>query len=137
MALGPLAPILTVGSMLISAGGGFMGQKYEQEQAKIRARVGEVRARDTESGYTEELNRTISTIKAIRASTGASPDSPSTAAVIGTETGRSDINRRREAGAERVAAEAARSDASFMGRLAGLTLLGGVAKAGGYALGSR
>lgn len=131
-----MGAVLGVASILTQTAGSVMGQRYQSQQDKLRQRTAEVQAADTNAAYTEELNRTVSTIKAIRASAGVPADSPSTRSYIAEQARISDINRSKAVGANQLQAEAASNDAGYHSRLAGLTLLGGVAKAGGYAFSS-
>jgi hypothetical protein len=77
----------------LAAGGGILkarsakrGADFDAAQAEVAARHAKIRADETDTALREELSAVIGNIRAIRASSGISTDSPTTQAVIDNES---------------------------------------------------
>jgi hypothetical protein len=96
----PVSIALLAGTALSTASGvaGAVGdaraQGFKAEQAATAARFGKIAAAETDTALREELASVVSNIRAIRASSGISPDSPTTQAIIARESEVSDRERR-------------------------------------------
>lgn len=110
---------------LVSGYGQMQGQKYEAQKAKRAGQIARVQADQIDSQYREELSSTISNIRAIRASTDANPNSPTSLAVIGEEERVSSRERRIKTGGIRMQADQYDSDAAYLRRSAKWSLIGG------------
>lgn len=85
---------MQVGSGIASAAGDARAQSFKAGEAAKAARYGKIAADETVTSLSEELRSVIGNIRAIRASSGISPDSPTTDAIIGAESAASDRERR-------------------------------------------
>lgn len=85
---------LGVGGGILKARSNKRAADFEAAQAEVAARHGEIRAAETDAQLREELSSVIGNIRAIRASSGISPDSPTTQAIIDEESRVSERQRR-------------------------------------------
>lgn len=88
---------------------------FQSEQATRNARAGRVAADQTDAFLRDELESTVSHIKAIRASAGMK-DSPTSDAVIAKESEVSDSQRRIKVGSMRAQADDDERSAAFLRR---------------------
>lgn len=125
---GTLSLIATGVGALTSGYGAAMGNKQSAAQAKTAAATGKIQADQIDASYRDELTSTINNIRAIRATTGASPDSPTGQAIEAEQTKTSDRNRSRDVASRRIQATQSEQDAKFYNNAAKTSLFGGVAK---------
>lgn len=123
--MGVIAPFLGLASSLVGAFGQYQAQQYQAEQSKRAAEVGRVQADQIDASYRDELNSTISNIRAIRASSGAGALSPTGIAIEDKQQRTSDRDRRIDVGSKRMQATQDENDAKFRRSSAGWALLGG------------
>jgi len=121
---------------LVQAAGASAGQKWEAEKAKRAAEIGRVQANQVDASYRRELNSTISSIRAFRASSGAAIDSPTGMAIEANEAAKSDRDRKIEVGNRRMQSTQDEADARFRKSAAKLALFGGTATSLGKFFGS-
>lgn len=123
--------LLTLGSGLLGAFGQFQAQSYQAHKAEQDAKIGQIRAKQIDTQYRDELSSTIANIRNIRASTGAGADSPTTLALEDANRKVSDRNRTRDVANQRIQSNQDAEDAKFYRRSAGLSL--GVGIGGAFA----
>lgn len=123
-----LGGIMSGLSGVVGAVGASQAQQWEAEKAKRAAEVGRVRANQIDASYRDDLNSTISNIKSIRASSGASMYSPTGMAIEADQQRISDRDRKIEVGNARMQANQDEQDAKFRKSAAKTALFGGVAK---------
>ena len=131
----PVSLALTGGSMLLSGYGGAVGYNQQAEQAINAAATGRIQANQIDAGYRDELNSTINNIRAIRAGTGVSADSPTGIAIENENSRVSDRNRTRDVASRRIQADQSERDAKVFRNSAMTSLLGGTAKSLPYFFG--
>ncbi|MDQ0132665.1 hypothetical protein J2T08_000566 [Neorhizobium galegae] len=122
-----IAPVVGLAGSLIGAFGEKQGQDYEAAKSKRAAEVGRVQADQIDSSYREELNSTISNIRAIRASAGVGANSPTGMAIEAKQEKTSDRDRRIDVGSKRMQATQDDADAKFRKSAAKTALFGGIA----------
>jgi hypothetical protein len=81
-------------SGLFSASGQAQATSYQSAQAAVAARRGKIAAAETDTTLRQNLQDTIGNIRAIRASAGIDPNSPTTQAIIASESAKSERSRR-------------------------------------------
>jgi hypothetical protein len=121
------APLLGLAGSLVGAFGQSQASNYQADQSKRAAQVGRVQADQIDASYRDELNSTISNIKAIRASAGVDPNSPTGMAIDAKQQQTSDRDRRIEVGSKRMQAAQDDADAKFRRSSAKWALFGGAA----------
>ena len=119
-------PIMEGLSLFIGAVGQSAGLKQEAAQASKAADIGRLQATQLDTAYRDDLSKTIANIKAIRAATGADPNSPTTQAYIADQTKISDRNRDIKTSGLRIQTNQSDADATFFKASAKWALLGGV-----------
>jgi hypothetical protein len=138
-----IGPAMAIGGMalqgvstMMGAKGEAAGMQYDAQKADRAAKVARIEADQTQTVLTNELNTTISNIRAVRASTGANPDSPTSRAIIDGETKVSEREQRIRRGNSMMQAAQSEDDARFY-RSASKKVLRGAAigAAGGFASG--
>lgn len=102
-----------------------LGLQHQAEEADRMAKIGRIQADQISADYRNDLSTTISNIRAIRASTNAAVDSPSSRAVIANEEKVSERTMRIRAGAALTQAGQSESDALFYRTSAKASLLRG------------
>ncbi len=108
------AGALQIGSGVAQAAGDARAAAFKGQQADAAARAGRVAAAETDTALRDELRGVISNIRAIGASSGVDPNSPTTAAIIANESAASERERRiRVANIERQADSDAASGRFF------------------------
>ncbi|QEE47491.1 hypothetical protein FVA81_24060 [Rhizobium sp. WL3] len=117
---------------MVGALGQSQGQKWEAEKAKRAAEVGRVRADQIDATYRDELSSTISNIRSIRASSGASMNSPTGMAIEADQQRISDRDRKIDVGNQRMQANQDEEDAKFRKSAARMALFGGAVKSLAY-----
>lgn len=122
-----IAPVIGLAGSLIGAFGEKAGQDYEAAKSKRAAEVGRVQADQIDASYREELNSTISNIRAIRASAGVGANSPTGMAIEAKQQKTSDRDRRIDVGSKRMQATQDDADAKFRKSAAKTALFGGIA----------
>ncbi|MBW8285083.1 MAG: hypothetical protein K0M55_15945 [Rhizobium sp.] len=122
------AGILTGISGIVGAVGQYQAGQYAAAQSKQAAKVGRVQADQIDASYRDELNSTISNIRAIRASSGVGANSPTGMAIEAGQQKISDRDRKIEVGSKRMQAAQDDNDARFRKSAATVSLIGGVAK---------
>lgn len=127
-AAGLLSGIMSGISGVVGAMGASAAQSWEAQKAKRAAEVGRVRADQIDASYRDELNSTISNIRAIRSSSGASPYSPTGMAIEANQEKISNRDRKIDVGNQRMQANQDEADAKFRKSAASTALFGGVAK---------
>jgi hypothetical protein len=123
-----IGAIFTGLSGLVGAYGQYQSGQYASEQSKRAAEVGRVQADQIDASYRDELNSTISNIKAIRAGAGVGMNSPTSLAIDANQERISSRDRRIEVGSKRMQANQDENDARFRKSSATFSLVGGVAK---------
>lgn len=83
-----------VGSGILGAAGEAKADSFKSAQAAQAARYGKIQAAETDTAIRENLSDVVSNIRAIRASSGISADSPTTTAIIENETKMAERERR-------------------------------------------
>lgn len=121
------APILGLAGSLVGAVGQKQSSDFAASQSKRAAQVGRVQADQIDANYRDELNSTISNIRAIRASAGVGANSPTGMAVEQKQADTSDRDRRIEVGSKVMQANQDDADAKFRKSSAKWALLGGAA----------
>lgn len=129
------AALLTGGSLLLSGVGTAVGYSKQAQDAKNAATTGRIQANQIDAGYRDELNSTINNIRAIRAGTGVSANSPTTQAIEDQNTATSERNRSRDVASRRIQADQSERDARSFRNSAFTSLLGGTAKSLPYFFG--
>lgn len=122
------AAALTGISGLVSAYGNFAAGKNAAAQSKRAAQIGRIQADQIDANYRDELNSTISNIRAMRAGAGVGSMSPTGMAIEAGQEKISDRDRRIEVGSKRMQANQDDDDARFRKNAATVSLVGGVAK---------
>lgn len=122
------AGIISGISGIMGAFGQYQSGQYAAAQSKRAAEVGRVQADQIDASYRDELNSTISNIKAIRSSAGVSVNSPTGLAIDAAQEKTSDRDRRIDVGSKRMQANQDDNDARFRKSSATFSLLGGTAK---------
>lgn len=120
-----MATALTIASTVVSTMGGMAGAQQEKMAAKSRAKMAEIQSDQTQASSLDDLRRQVSNIKAIRASAGASAQSPTTQAIIDAERKISAENLEKRKAAYRLEALQARADAKLIQQKNMMTILGG------------
>lgn len=115
-------------SSLVGVFGSFQEAKFKQAQAKEAAEVGRINADQIDTAYRDELSSTLNNIRAIRATTGAAADSPTSIAVQDKQEEVSDRNRSRDVANRKMQANSDEASGKFLGSSASMSLFGGVAK---------
>lgn len=83
-----------VGSGVLEAAGEARADSFRASEANAAARRGKIAASETDVALREELRSVLGNIRAVAASAGRSPDSPTTLAILENETRISDRQRR-------------------------------------------
>jgi hypothetical protein len=109
-------------SGIVSAVGSYQAGKYKAHQAEQDAKIGQIKAKQIDSQYRDELSSTIANIRTIRAATGVGSDSPTTLALESENRKVSDRNRTRDVANQRIQSNRDSQDAKFLKRQAGLSL---------------
>lgn len=125
--MGAAAPILGLAGGLVSAYGQYEASNYAAAQSERAAQVGRVQADQIDASYREELNSTISNIRAIRASAGVGANSPTQMAIESKQERTSNRDRKIEVGSKRMQATQDEQDARFRRSSARMALFGGAA----------
>jgi hypothetical protein len=86
--------VLQVASGLAEGAAESRAMSFKAAEARTAARQGKIAAAQTDTAVREELANVISNIRSIRASSGISPDSPTTRAIIEKEGGIAERERR-------------------------------------------
>jgi len=86
--------VLKLAAGVGEAGANAAATDFKAGEAAVAARRGKIAAAETDTAIREELSSVIGNIRAIRASSGISPDSPTTDAIIDSETRASERQRR-------------------------------------------
>lgn len=121
---------------LISGVGSFFGADAAAGNAKIAERAGRVKAEQTSGAYLAELNNVLGNIRSVRAATGSS-ESPTETAILAKQTKISDRNRKIKEASIHLQADQKAADARLHRLSAVMSLLGGGAKSGLFALDNR
>jgi hypothetical protein len=127
-AIAPVAIGLTVASTMVGAYGEAQGQKFEAAQKKQQAEAGRIAADQTDTVLNQELTSTLASIRSIRASAGADPNSATTRAIMDEETRTQNRTRRIERGNRLRQANMDDASAKFLKQSARVSLLGGALK---------
>lgn len=122
------AGIFTGLSGLVGAFGSYQAGNFEAAKSKRAATVGKIQADQIDASYRDELNSTISNIRAIRASSGVGANSPTGMAIEADQERISNRDRRIDVGSKRMQAKQDEDDAKFRKSAAKVSLIGGVAK---------
>lgn len=120
-----IAPVLGLAGSLVGAVGQQQSSDYAAQQSARAAQVGKIQADQIDANYRDELNSTISNIRAIRASAGVGANSPTGMAVEAKQADTSNRDRRIEVGSKRMQAAQDESDAAFRRSSGKWALLGG------------
>lgn len=123
--MGAAAPFLGLAGSLVGAVGQSQGQNYAAQQSQRAAQVGRIQADQVDASYRDELNSTISNIRAIRASASVGSNSPTGVAVEAKQQQTSDRDRKIEVGSKRMQATQDENDARFRKSSAKMALVGG------------
>lgn len=121
------APILALAGSLVGAVGEYRAGQYGAQQSERAAQQGRVQADQIDANYRDELNSTISNIRAIRAASGVGARSPTGMAIEDKQQRVSDRDRRIDVGSRRMQATQDENDARFRRSSAGWALVGGIA----------
>jgi sugar/nucleoside kinase (ribokinase family) len=122
-----IAPVLGLAGSLVGAVGQSKASNYAAQQSARAAQVGRVQADQVDASYRDELNSTISNIRAIRASSGTGANSPTGMAIEAKQEDTSNRDRRIEVGNKNMQANQDDADAKFRRSSAKTALFGGVA----------
>lgn len=125
--MGAVAPILGLAGSLVGAVGQSRGMQHEAQQSQRAAQVGRINADQIDANYRDELNSTISNIRAIRASAGVGANSPTQRAFEAKQEQTSNRDRKIEVGSKRMQATQDDNDARFKRSSAKMALVGGAA----------
>lgn len=125
--MGAVAPILGLAGSLVGAYGQYQAGNHAAAQSKRAAQVGRIQADQVDASYRDELNSTISNIRAIRASSGVGPNTPTQRAFEAAQAEKSDRDRKIEVGSKRMQANQDEEDARFRRSSAKMALVGGAA----------
>ncbi len=131
--IGFLGVGLSLGGALAKGKGTSDSLSFQSEQATRNARAGRVAADQTDAYLRDELESTVSHIKAIRATAGM-VDSPTSEAVIQKESDVSDSQRRIKVGNMRAQADDDDRSATFLRRASRSALNMSYLSAAGIAL---
>lgn len=82
------------GAGILQARSEAQGLGFKSGEAAVAARHGKIAADETDAALRRELDTVIGNIRAIRASAGVDPNSPTTRAILAEETKVSDRERR-------------------------------------------
>lgn len=113
---------------LIGVFGNYQAGQQAAAQSKRAAQVGRIQADQVDASYRDELNSTISNIRAIRAGAGVGGFSPTGMAIEADQERISTRDRRIEVGNRRMQANQDEDDARFRKSAATWSLIGGTAK---------
>lgn len=113
---------LQVAGGLSRAKGEAAAYQHKEAQAQREARAARIAADQTDAFFRDELNTTLATIDAIRASSGVNVDSPTGQALRARETEVSDRQRKIKVGNLRMQADQSERDSAFYRYAAGRTL---------------
>jgi len=105
--------------------GDSQSQRYAAAAAERDAMVAKTQAAQTDTQLREELNRTLSRVSTIRASSNVGLDSPTTGAVLDEQRRIADRERQIRVGSLDMQAAAKRDEADFRRASANMTLYGG------------
>lgn len=103
--------------------------QHQADDSARAAEVGKIQANQIDAAYRTDLATTIANIRAIRSSTGASPDSPSSRAYIDKQSEISDMGRQIRVSGARIGSAQATADALFYRTSASQALIRGRASA--------
>lgn len=134
--MGAMAPIFQGLSIVVGAIGEKKAGDHKAAQSAKAAQVGKIQADQIDASYRDELNSTISNIRAIRASAGVGANSPTGMAVEAEQQKRSDRDRKIDVGSKRMQATQDEQDSRFYKSAAKTSLIGGVAKSLPYFFGA-
>lgn len=85
---------MNIAGGVAESAGAAKGEAFKGQEAATAARYGKIAAAETDTNIREELKTTVANIRAIRASAGIDPDSPTTAAILANEGRISERERR-------------------------------------------
>lgn len=120
-----IAPIIGLAGSLVGAVGQYQAQNHAAAQSKRAAKVGRIQADQIDASYRDELNSTISNIRAIRATAGVGANSPTQMAYEDEQEKVSNRDRKIEVGSKQMQANQDEEDARFRKSSANWALLGG------------
>lgn len=121
---------------LVGAYGQYQAGQYQAQQSQRAAQVARVQADQTDASYRDELNSTISNIRAVRSSAGVGANSPTGMAIEAGQERTSDRDRSIEVGNKQMQATQYENDARAQRSSAKWSLLGGTAKSLGNFFGT-
>lgn len=127
---------LQVGSGIAGAAGDAKAVSFKASEAATAARYGKIAAAETDTGIREELRSVVGNIRAIRASSGISPDSPTTAAIVANEGRISERQRRIQVNNINAQVTSDQNSSAFLTQSAKDTFLYGTLGSFGKGLGS-
>ncbi len=107
---------LEVASGIMKARGEAEALGQRSAEAAVAARQGKIAAAETDAHLREELRSVLGNIRAVRASSGISPESPTTAAILDEESRVSERQRRIRVGNINRQVESDTRAASFLRR---------------------
>lgn len=111
-----------VGATAAKSLGDYASSKHAQGISSLRAKAAKTRAAQVSAAHTNDLNMTLDTIRAIRASSGVGANSPTQIAVERKNIDIATKNRIVAVGNERIEAAQARQDEKFQKRLGYINL---------------
>lgn len=118
------APLLGLASTGFQIFGAISGAKQEAFRAKMDASVARTNANEADLVYRTDLNRQLSNIKAIRASSGMGGDTPTFQNYLDENREQGEENKRRKVVGYQQQALMAEGDASAAKRLGWIRALG-------------
>lgn len=131
--MGAIAGFALTGlSMVMQGAAESQGLQHEGAKADRAQKIAHVQADQIDASYKADFNNFVSNVRAIRAATGAHPDSPSVGAYIDSQEKVSERSRRIRSGGVRMQATQYGDDARFYRSAASSALFGGFAKAGAH-----
>jgi hypothetical protein len=119
------APLVIGGlSGLVAGVGDYQGTGYKAQQAKKAGQIARIQADQVDAQIGRDLSTVVSNIRAIRASVGASNDSPSARALLADQDTTAMRERRIKVGGLQMQANQYDADARFYASSAKWALLG-------------
>jgi hypothetical protein len=119
-----MAAAIGLATAAVGVAGTIAGGQADSARLKMQATIARMQADEADKVYRQDMMRQISNIKAIRASTGASTQSPSFGAFVDENREIADQNRATAVRGYRLQALQYDADRSMVKRLAGLRAAG-------------
>lgn len=112
-----LAAVATLASGAVQGIGALSGAKAEARRAKLESTIAKTQADQADTAHREDMIRTLSNIKAIRASGGANTSAPTFGAIMDDNRATAVNNREKKVQGYKMQALQSAADASMIKRL--------------------